>query len=883
MRLTLRTLLAFIDHALEPVHAVELETKIAESPLAQNAMQRIDEGIARRDLGSPALIGRVNDHDANAVAEYLDNTMADDDIPLFEKSCFESDMKLVEVAAVHRILTIALTKPISVSGALKDRIKHLPDAALLQQTTQPPAQSNPGNNGVATNRLQPNSAKTDSSQNNGQVTAGEHRPSMPQVAGVTAMSGKKLRFDNRHREGDQTSDSVVSVVRPQAQSVQGLDLSDEKTNSVPEYLRDHSEGRAGQLALVAGLLVALLLISWVSIGSFSRLQTLFGQPEVVLSDASLNPSANPLANPPAAQDLILEQAVVKNPPVVEQGPAALPPLPQPATQSATQPATQPATQSATQPASEAMASVEISEPKSSAPPIPAAQNGEDSTDSDSSKIATDSMAPPGSAAPPSIKASSVSNIAPSSEAADSSQSIVTDSAAPPMTAAEVKPDATSSSQLGMSLLSWQPETKDSSSAIVIAASPAPANDPLANPMADSNVAFLRLVNIAEVLPAASRLIVPDGYRTEIRIQPGLRWLTASATDLQAGKIDEDSTAYARLRIGKAIVRASSDCNKLVLQVGTTFYKLTFGDSNATASLDLKYFPSIGVPLLSPDDTPAQPFVIPVVTIAAVEGTLSIQTRTGLQWTRIEDCPIGSALAWIDGQRQAPYQLKESPWWYRTSIERPVDSGAVKDLSLELQVATAEDVDKPTLPTVPKPITGVDTAVNPPPKLIEVLQQATTLRRAETAALAARTLALLGRYDLLFSREGILDQSSSRPHRTLIFDSIIQSLGIDPQRSKILGDVLTAYEPPRGTQLMNLFRLPTKEELEADGADLWVDALGSPLLDERSLAIYQLKAITGMELAYQPDRVTNDAIVQWRKLNNSKKIQWGRKSIKPIDM
>ncbi len=122
MRLTLRTLLAYLDDILEPSHAREMGEKIAESAVASGMVTRVREVLRRRRITAPDVTGPTATPDPNVVAEYLDNTLSPEGVAELERICLESDMHLAEVAACHQVLTLVLGEPVDIPPQMRERM-----------------------------------------------------------------------------------------------------------------------------------------------------------------------------------------------------------------------------------------------------------------------------------------------------------------------------------------------------------------------------------------------------------------------------------------------------------------------------------------------------------------------------------------------------------------------------------------------------------------------------------------------------------------------------------------------------------------------------------------------------------------------------------------
>ena len=141
MRLTLRTLLAWMDGVLPPDAARQLGEQVDASPVARKLVERIGAVVENDRIAAPRLNARGLAADANSVAEYLDNTLAAERLEAFETICLESDVHLAEVAACHAMLAEVARDPATVEPldagrrralmeSIEQRIKAHPEVIL---------------------------------------------------------------------------------------------------------------------------------------------------------------------------------------------------------------------------------------------------------------------------------------------------------------------------------------------------------------------------------------------------------------------------------------------------------------------------------------------------------------------------------------------------------------------------------------------------------------------------------------------------------------------------------------------------------------------------------------------------------------------------------
>jgi len=117
MRLTLRTLLAWLDGVLTPEEQRQLGERVAGSTVATHMADRIRTAVGRTMIGAPRVDAKGIADDVNSVAEYLDNALASEQLEPFERICIESEVHLAEVASCHGMLA-----EVSRSGAAADTL-----------------------------------------------------------------------------------------------------------------------------------------------------------------------------------------------------------------------------------------------------------------------------------------------------------------------------------------------------------------------------------------------------------------------------------------------------------------------------------------------------------------------------------------------------------------------------------------------------------------------------------------------------------------------------------------------------------------------------------------------------------------------------------------
>jgi len=125
MKLTLRTLLAYMDEVLEPSMQHEMKQRVTDSEPAKAIIVRVDRAVRNPLLAAPDLSGKRMVIDPNRIAEYLDTVMPSENVEDFEKQALNADVLLAELGSCHHILKMILETPVRPDANRRDKIHDL--------------------------------------------------------------------------------------------------------------------------------------------------------------------------------------------------------------------------------------------------------------------------------------------------------------------------------------------------------------------------------------------------------------------------------------------------------------------------------------------------------------------------------------------------------------------------------------------------------------------------------------------------------------------------------------------------------------------------------------------------------------------------------------
>ena len=823
MRLTLRTLLAYLDNTLEPADAEILRQKVTESGFATQLVQKIRQRLSDPALPAPPpeAIGPV--HDANVIGEYLDSTLPGEQVSEIERACLELDANLAEAAACHQILTMVLGNKADIPPGLRERIYQLPDheveriAASSERFSSismddTPSQHRMGPHGVGLG-ISPDDLPTIESEDpSGQSNANQKgsragegpRAAQGSVQPVGISDSGVFDAPTRLRESDGVNPNVAGFSST-ASAKAGLGSKASKDSIYGGSIRpSRITPWLVSLAIAAVLLFAVAQI-------FRPL--LPGNQKVDLADNNIPTDVivPPGESPPMVKlDQVGPDAIVS--------PGDL--LPSEATSESATPI--PADLHSAGSKTAATASAEmlptpepiLVEPAPESMPIPESE---------------------GSLVPSEVPASEL--LAGETEVSDP---LVASSSAelptPPM-ATDITVEAEAASMPESEADPAQPATGEPESGIDIPVASIDGSKSLIVAL-DAQGVWSRLgesgtisVNTPVICAPKFRGLMETEFspRVELIGPAGVRWLA----------IDEDTYGL-EVEFGHLLVTSKMPDSTLALKLGSRSMELYFADQETVVAASIKRFRSPGV---DPLDKPEQ---VELMGILTVQGNVQIkhegetsEVTTGEQWVK-----RGEAMPTV-----SPFSSIPS-WVTPPNDENSLDESAREGL---LQLLGDQE------------------------SLERTLHEATLFRRSEVAALAAETMLLLGQGDVYFGGDGILNEPKQRQYWPEHYAALVETLNRGPESAGLLKQAILKMDAANAEDLYRLLVGYSQKQLTSGGDEELVRQLDSESMAVRVLASENLHEITGTTLYFRAEtenRVRRTpAIRKWMIRQQKGGIRW----------
>lgn len=816
MRLTLRTMLAYMDDILEPADHQDIGQKIEESEFATNLLHKIRDVTRQMRMSAPKVSGRGMGLDPNTVAEYLDNVLSGERVPDFEKVCLESNVHLAEVAACHQILSLVLGEPADIDPALRRRMYEI--GSRSQETSD----AEDGEDFVAPPRT-------------------DIEPPVP-----VALSGAN--------GGVRAADSAESGDRV----VPGRERLE-----VPDYLRSPRRSRFWPVAITALLAICLLvaidmaLFGWDNNPALKWLHGEKGQQTVARSDnaagatggtsdngAATNAGTSPAnppppGSPPAAPSsgtLAGGDSANASVPAAGSTPPLPPPLPPPL--------------SAPLPAAGANTAAPGAEPNSAGPapsspppgpgPVigPAPANAIVSGPAASGPIAPPGAGPAGPGAP-------VPGGAPPGNAPPGGPPSAGDAGignTPP------GPPPTGLNGAAPGGLRGNPKAMAKP-----AASFGPLSERLGRMISEQEL-LLRLpagqtewqrVSPGTTLGLKDRLLALPTFRPMITLTTGVSVQLMPETMIELDGYDPTGIPIVGVEYGRVVTMTAGKPDvKLKLILGDTAGTLTFFDPDAAAAIEVRHMLRTGI---DPQTGPSRLLVALWATAGQIDWTGALGAAGASPSVAAGNGPLEVQNV---GKLTAPSRI--------------ILAGSSNDLSGTSRELPRWLTNEPVSSFEANASLAVKEALTSGASVTVGLKELIEHRRAENRSLAARSMALIDEFDPF---SALLNDPDQRFVWPVEIESLQAALGRGPATA---GKVRAMFEKERGKDGDELYRMLwgyTKDQLQSGAAQALVDSLENDNLDYRVLSFYNLQKLVGKTHDYRPDAAPanrGQAARRWRE-------------------
>jgi|GEM_PF-2535208 len=763
MRLTLRTLLAYLDNMLDPADAEALKSKIDESEFAKILVARLETVVRQPRLSSLPLDEKGLGLDANSIAQYLDNTLPPELVPDLEQFLLQSDMQLAEVAACHQVLASILESEPMVSPELKHRVRCIGSPKEIAQASA--AAPKGGNYYLG--------KESSNSQANG------HSPVLANsgFSSTTSLSSKPTTAAASSGPLSM-SDSIVLTdpLRP---------AKADWTNSTSDEPSPARKNRGLRILISLALLALLVITTVQAIGPLNRLQNLW-------TTTALAPENTPGTPSPTADSA--DGGNIRR--------------------------TSGSPESSIEDNSAAGRDREKVETTAN---IPTPASTEETADADRSAIVP-------SGEPMTEKDNAEKSLAPSPD-------LASDSATPPASSATNKKNNLPLNNLQVA--SWNPPTDLPQTHLLFA-------------LDEVNHQVIR-VTTATSLAHGTNLLLAPGTRNSIYVNHDIDWKFYSAADCRVTTQAESPwLTTVELKQGRAVLQDSGKSNfvdrqpQTLIRNGSTLVWLRWTEPNSAVAVEAipQWFDASQA-----DSRLVEPLTpLTDLRITVLQGKVEFGATTwneNLDLTMFESNPgslqkLGVGDSWMrrGGGPWESAKIETTPAWIENPIERPIDRQAASDLMQILPAGARANL-----------------------VLVESLKN----RRPEVGCLAAQVLILADDFSFLAGPTGMLNDERFRSHWTVLIDAVRERISTSEKSYEALKASLAAQDVQRGALLFQVLVGYSEPELKLNAAERLVNLLESEFLDERVLAIYQLKRITGKDLGFQPDRPSKGILQDWKRL------------------
>ncbi len=790
MRLTLRTLLAYLDNTLDAPQAKALKEKLEQSGFAKQLVQRIQLVLANPRLSAPSPDAAGPVEEANVISEYLDSTLPEEQVAEIERACLESDAHLAEAAATHQILTIVLRKQkAEIPHDLRRRIYDLPDRSIeeiasgssFSSVTIPPEQSGPG----------PLDAAMPTSEATRQRPSKPVRPVGPDDSGVSD-APTRLREAEAGMPGSLPDGPAIAGSRPRSidpdTRIYGGSI---RTSRITPWLV--SLGLAGVLLFALAQLFRPL---------FDRPRTAQrddgggvaaivdpaapGEMPVESSESGdLEPDAKRSGDVPAADVPESEDPEPEDPGSVDERSAA----------NASGTALPTGESAEVLPVPDSAAAGESDE-KMSTEEVPAGVL--EPTPVDSARVDESSVEP---------------EVAPTGDAdrVDSEGDTVaaaTSGDAPTGVPVPPTPRPPANDEVAEEDAAGKPVEDDQAEDRVAVAKLASSGSLTAALRGDQ---WERLDADAEIYGGAKVLCAPT-FRSTMSLPGGT--VTMVGPSQIEWLVDNSGRVVLSLDFGHLLIDSTEPGFEIPIRIAGDSFSLKLADPEAAAAIDLSFTRSPGLdPLVRENRTPLS-------RVIAVRREVALGARGEVKTLQAGEFRSRR------GEDQAEISsIGEMPTWVEP-VDAPFEASAREGLVQLLDGTQPLELQ---------------------------LREATLFRRSEVAALAARTLLAMGQADVYFGGDGVFSEPKQRTYWPEHYDAVLATVDRSAESARDVFDSIVRMDAANAKPLLRLLTGFSGKQLEAGADAELVEFLDSPAMAVRVFALEDLSRITGTTLYFRPDQ------------------------------